>query len=222
VACAEPHPPSLFPLGTPLSRRAVVRHAGAVGLSLLGVTLAGPRAVHAAPTVAVAPPRIMRLQGCAAPIEVAVTLAALTPGVHYQVTGAIWEADDEDDEDDFCCTLTSQSVVAEDRTPTTCLLTRQVLATTLGLQRGVGPAADETTVPPQVELYARVWLRAPASGEWFGSWESPRRLVDPSPRLLWTRPEGLPGQDLMTPRGSPSPTSDTGPGMPLPPQACVP
>ena len=111
--------------------------------------------------------------------------------------------------------------MTEDRTPTDLPPDRQVLATTLGLTAGGRTAADEITIP-QVGAYARVWLRAPTSGEWFGSWESPRRLVDPSPRLLWTRPEGLPGQDLMTPRGSPSPTSDTGPGMPLPPQACVP
>jgi hypothetical protein len=164
----------------------------------------------------------MRMQGCAAPIAVAVTLADPMPGVHYLVTGAIWEADDEDDEDDFCCTLTSQSVVAEDRTPMTCLLTRQVLATKLGLQRGVGPAADETTDPPQVELYARIWMRAPVGGAWFGPWESPRLIVDPSPQLLWTRPEGVPGQDLINFRGSPSSAGDSGGGMPLPPQACVP
>jgi hypothetical protein len=181
-----------------------------------------PRFVLAAPAVTVAAPRIMRLVGCLAPVAVAVTLADVTPGVRYEVSGDIMEADEPDGEDDFCCRLDPQATVPGEHPPFTLLLTREVIAMDLGLQRGMGPAADETDDSERIQLFARVWVRDLTSGDRFGPWESTRRIVVPSPQLLWTRRETLPGSELMTPHGEPSSSRRESFSLPVPPQACVP
>jgi hypothetical protein len=193
----------------------MLRHACVLGLSVTAMVAGWPHPVLAAPVVNVAAPKIMRLVGCRAPVAVAVTLSAVTPGIRYEASGEILEEDDWDGEDDYCCTLNPQETPPGEP-PYALLLTRKVLATDLGLQRGHGPASDELSYPERVALYARVWVRDLASGDRFGPWESPRLIVVSNPRLLWAPPEGLPGREFMTPSGRNSAR------QPLPPQACVP
>jgi hypothetical protein len=209
-------------MGTQLSRRALFRRGGALGFSLAGFTAAWPRPVLAAPAVTVAAPEIGRLEGCRAPISVAVTLSGVAPGVRYEAYGVVMEADGPAGVDDYCCALRPQSAEAGDQQASTLLLTRQAMATDLGLQRGMGPANDETSSPERVQLYARVWVRDLATGDRFGPWESPRLTALPNPRLIGARPVGLPGSQLMTPRGGATFSENDSIGLPLPPQACIP
>jgi hypothetical protein len=221
VAHAYHGPTFSTPLAGKLSRRAMFRHGGRLGLSLAGSTAVWPQPALAAPVVTVAAPRIMRIEECVAPVAVAVTLSGATPGVCYEASGDIMEADEPDGEDDFCCTLNPNATLPGEQQPYTFLLTREVMAIDLGLQRGRGPAADETSSSERVALFARVWVRDLARGDRFGPWESPRLIAVPNPRLLWTRRE-LPGSELMTPRGGASFSSNDRIGLPLPPQACIP
>jgi hypothetical protein len=209
-------------MGTQLSRRALLRRGGVLGFLLAGWTAAKPRPVLAAPAVAVAAPEIGRMEGCRAPISVSVTLSGVAPGVRYVAYGVVMEADGPAGVDDYCCALEPQSTEAGDRQASTLLLTRRAMATDLGLQRGMGPAVDETASPERVHLYARVWVRDLGTGDRFGPWESPRLTAVPNPRLVWAGPDGLPGSQLMARRGGATFSENDSIGLPLPPQACIP
>ena len=60
-----------------LSRRAIVRNVGGLGLSLMTVSARGPRPVRASPVVTVATPKILDIMECIAPVTVEVTLSGL-------------------------------------------------------------------------------------------------------------------------------------------------
>jgi hypothetical protein len=189
---------------------------------LAGLTTATPRPVLAAPTIVVAAPRIVSIEECIATVSVAVTLSGITRGVRYEVFGDIVEADAPGGDDDFCCPLDPQPTPVDAESTSTVLLTQQAMAPVLGLMRGLGAASDETSRPERVQLFARVWARDLMTGDRFGPWESPQLSAAPNPRLVWTPRKGLPGSELMPPRGGTSFAGSDSLGLPMPPHACRP
>jgi len=205
-----------------LSRRAIIKDLGTLGLSIYGVAQVGTRYALAAPSVTVAAPRVVRTDDCLDTVLVRVTIADARPGIRYEAYGDGMESDDPGGDPDFCCTLDPQSTRIGDRNPHVLLLTGEATAADMGLVKGVGPANDETFSPDLVELYARIWIRDLDTNIEHGPWESPPRVMVTSARLDWQHARRFPGSELLTPRGGTPSGSRDGIGQPLPPIACGP
>ncbi len=167
----------------PLSRRTMLKTAGAFALTWAGIS-ARSRAVLAAPVVAVAAPAIDRIDECLASYSIRVTLADAAPGARYEAFGDLLEWDEDIGASDFCGTIPASPVVSRGE-ETEILLEGQVLATDLGLVKGLGPASDETFSPDLVELFARIWLRELDTSERYGPWDSPRRVAVTLEQRAW-------------------------------------
>lgn len=203
------------------TRRVILKHGCALGLSVAGALAALPRQTLAAPLAIVSPPRVVRAEECTVMVSVKVGLAGLTPGVSYEVGGDILEGDEPDEEPDFCCTLNAVRTPLVEQPTSTLHLIRQAMAVDLGLVRGIGPAADESYSPDLVELFARIWLRDLATGDRFGPWDSPRRVAVAHGELSWLPPRAFPGGEFLSPRGDPPATVPAGVGQPLPRKLCA-
>jgi hypothetical protein len=203
-----------------LSRRAIIKYCGAVGLSLSGVGVHSSDAL-ALPAVRVAAPTIVRGDGCRATVSVVVTLSGVTRGVRYEAYGDVMESDDPDDDADLCCALVPQSTTSEGAERLTLELKGQVMAADLGLVKGIGPASDETFSPDLVELFARVWVRDLTAAVESGPWDSPLRVAVASTALAWTESGQFPGSELLIPRGGVLDSTRGEASRPLPPQACA-
>ena len=204
-----------------ISRRAVIRRLGAIGLSLAGITRVCLQDALAALEVTVARPTVTRLDTCMATISVLLTISSLASGARYEAYGDVMESDEPDGEPDPCCALTPQPILSGAHESHTLLLKGEATAADLGLVKGIGPASDETFSPDLVELFARVWLRDLATGDRYGPWESPPRVAVASSALAWTQLQQFPGSELLTPRGGAGSTAYGRDGIHLPPQACA-
>lgn len=208
-----PRPPG----GRSCSRRRFLAQVAGVA----GWAIVTPLPARAAPLVRVAPPVIVRHAGCIASVNVLVTLAGLPPGTRVAAGGDLLETDEPDGDDDPCATFPARFLRVPAAQPTSLLLSCDARVSALGLVKGAGPAADETTSPDLVELVARVWLRNVVAGDEIGTWLSPARVAVSSAALAWTPADQGPSPNMLElPRPRPRPRD--GASAPLPPRACLP
>jgi hypothetical protein len=202
-----------------LSRRRAIVRWGAASTSFMGAWPGWPGSAGvtaAPPRVAVSPPLIVR-DGCIARVSVQIALTRATIDHRYELVGELWEADDPDGEPDRCCALDSRRTAALETDRVTVVLEGRFLTRELGLEKGVGPAGDETYSPDLAEIFARVWVRDLTLGTRYGPWDSPLRVAVAQDTRDWTGTRRSSGDALAIPRGS-GPDSPTA----LPPRACTP
>lgn len=150
-------------------------------------------------------------------VTIPVTPIHLSLGHRYGPSGELWEGDDPDGEADRCGALErfAASLVTGDRL--TLVLAGRFRTAAIWLEKGIGPASDETSSPDLAELFGRVWLRDLTQREHYGPWDSPLRAAIAQDNRDWTGTRMTAGNELALPRGSRS-----GDGPQLPPRACAP